>query len=415
MKMTNFKRSMILFFAILGPGIITANVDNDAGGITTYSVIGATYGYQMLWVFIPMVVALFVVQEMGVRMGAVTGKGLADLIREKYGVRLILFAMLGLILSALGNTVAEFAGVAASIEIFGVSKYISVPVSALAVWWLVVKGTYQRVEKAFLVASLLYFSYIISGVLAKPPWGTVAAEMVTPHFQFESGYMAMLIGLVGTTIAPWMQFYIQSAVVEKGITVKEYRLSRLDVGVGVVMVNAVAAFIVVACAATLHKNGVTIETAQDAASALAPLAGRWASELFAFGLFNASLFAASILPLSTAYLICEALGFEAGVDKTWGEAPIFYGLYTFLVVIGAGVILLPHVPLIPIMLWSQVINGILLPLVLIFMLDLINDPDLMGEHVNSKFFNAISWLITIIMIVLTVLLVGISIYQGLSQ
>jgi len=415
MKLTNLKRSMIMFFAILGPGIITANVDNDAGGITTYSVAGATFGYQMLWVFIPMVVALFVVQEMGVRMGAVTGKGLADLIREKYGVRLILFAMLGLILSALGNTVAEFAGVAASVEIFGVSKYISVPVSALAVWWLVVKGTYQRVEKIFLVASLLYFSYIISGVLAEPPWSTVAAEMVTPHFQFESGYMAMLIGLVGTTIAPWMQFYIQSAVVEKGITVKEYRLSRLDVAVGVVMVNVVAAFIVVACAATLHKNGVAIETAQDAASALAPLAGGWASELFAFGLFNASLFAASILPLSTAYLICEALGFEAGVDKTWGEAPVFYGLYTFLVVIGAGVILLPNVPLIPIMLWSQVINGILLPLVLIFMLDLINDPDLMGEHVNSKFFNAISWLITVIMIVLTALLVGVSIYQGLFQ
>lgn len=413
MRMTNWKRNILLFFAVLGPGIITANVDNDAGGITTYSVAGATYGYQMLWVFIPMVVALFVVQEMGVRMGAVTGKGLADLIREKYGVRLILFAILGLILSAMGNTVAEFAGVAASTEIFGISKYFSVPVSAVAVWWLVVKGTYQRVEKIFLVASLLYFSYIISGMLAQPPWGTVLKETVTPHFYFDSGYLAMLIGLVGTTIAPWMQFYIQSAVVEKGITVKEYRLSRLDVGVGVVMVNVVAAFIVVACAATLHKNGVAIETAQDAASALAPLAGRWASELFAFGLFNASLFAASILPLSTAYLICEALGFEAGVDKTWGEAPVFYGLYTILVIIGAGVILLPNVPLIPIMLWTQVINGILLPLVLIFMLDLINDPDLMGEHVNSRTFNIISWLITIIMIILTTLLVGASIYQGL--
>ncbi|MDD4238060.1 MAG: Nramp family divalent metal transporter [Desulfotomaculaceae bacterium] len=413
MKLSNFKRNIIVFFAVLGPGIITANVDNDAGGITTYSIAGATYGYELLWVFLPMVVALFVVQEMGVRMGAVTGKGLADLIREKYGVRLILFAILGLVLSAMGNTVAEFAGVAASTEIFGISKYISVPLSALAVWWLVVKGTYQKVEKIFLMASLLYFSYIISGMLAQPPWGTVLKETVTPHFHFDSGYLAMLIGLVGTTIAPWMQFYIQSAVVEKGITVKEYRLSRIDVAVGVVMVNVVAAFIVVACAATLHKNGVTIETAQDAASALAPLAGRWASELFAFGLFNASLFAASILPLSTAYLICEALGFEAGVDKTWGEAPAFYGLYTFLVVIGAGIILLPNVPLIQIMLWSQVINGILLPLVLIFMLDLINDPDLMGEYVNSKTFNVISWLVTFIMIFLTTLLVGISIYQGL--
>jgi NRAMP (natural resistance-associated macrophage protein)-like metal ion transporter len=415
MRVANWKKNILLFLAILGPGVITANVDNDAGGITTYSVAGATYGYEMLWIFIPMVVALFVVQEMGVRMGAVTGKGLADLIREKYGVRLILFAMLGLILSATGNTVAEFAGVAASMEIFGVSKYFSVPVSALAVWWLVVKGTYQRVEKIFLVASLLYFSYIISGVLAQPPWGTVAAELVTPHFHFESGYLAMLIGLVGTTIAPWMQFYIQSAVVEKGISVKEYRLSRLDVGVGVVMVNVVAAFIVVACAATLHKNGVAIETAQDAASALAPLAGVWASELFAFGLFNASLFAASILPLSTAYLICEALGFEAGVDKTWGEAPVFYGLYTILVAVGAGIILLPNVPLVPIMLWTQVINGILLPLVLIFMLDLVNDPDLMGEYVNSRLFNIISWFITVIMIVLTTLLVVLSIYQGLFQ
>lgn len=413
MKLTVLKRNILLLFAILGPGIITANVDNDAGGITTYSVAGATYGYQVLWVFIPMMVALFVVQEMGLRMGAVTGKGLADLIREKYGVRLIIFAILGLVLSAAGNTVAEFAGVAASVELFGVSKYISVPVSALVVWWLAVKGTYHRVEKIFLIASLLYFSYIISGILANPPWGTVAAELVTPHFQYDSGYLAMLIGLVGTTIAPWMQFYIQSAVVEKGITVKEYRLSRIDVGVGVVMVNVVAAFIVIACAATLHKNGIAVESARDAASALAPLAGRWASELFAFGLFNASLMAASILPLSTAYLICEALGLEAGLNKNWDEAPVFYGLYTFLIIVGAGVILLPNVPLIPIMLWSQVINGILLPLVLIFMLDLINDPDLMGKYVNSKAFNIISWLITIIMIILTILLVVVSIYQGL--
>jgi len=406
-------KKVIFFLSILGPGVITANVDNDAGGITTYSVAGATFGYQMLWVFLPMVLALFVVQEMGVRMGAVTGKGLADLIREKYGVRLILFAMLGLILSSLGNTIAEFAGVAASMEIFNINRYISVPVSALAVWWLVVKGTYQRVEKIFLIASALYFSYVISGILAAPSWDVVLKETVTPHFEFDSQYLAMLIGLVGTTIAPWMQFYIQSAVVEKGITVKEYKLSRLDVIVGVIMVNIVAVFIVVACAATLHKNGISIETAKDAASALMPLAGRWAAEFFAFGLFNASLFAASILPLSTAYLICEALGFEAGVDKTWEEAPVFYWLYTFLVVAGAGIILLPGIPLIPIMLWSQVINGVLLPLVLVFMLDLINDRDLMGEHVNSRVFNLIAWTTTVIMIILTTLLVIFSIFPGL--
>jgi len=406
-------KKILLFLSILGPGVITANVDNDAGGITTYSVVGATFGYQMLWVFLPMVIALFVVQEMGVRMGAVTGKGLADLIREKYGVRLILFAMLGLVLSSLGNTIAEFAGVAASLEIFNVNKYISVPVSAVVVWWLVVKGTYQRVEKVFLIASALYFSYVVSGILAEPPWDIVLKETVTPHFKLDSQYLAMLIGLVGTTIAPWMQFYIQSAVVEKGITVNEYKLSRLDVIVGVIMVNVVAIFIVVACAATLHKNGIAIETAKDAASALMPLAGRWASELFAFGLFNASLFAASILPLSTAYLICEALGFEAGVDKTWEDAPVFYWLYTFLVVAGAGIILIPNIPLIPIMIWSQVINGALLPLVLVFMLNLINDRDLMGEHVNSRVFNLIAWVTTVIMIILTTLLVISSILPGL--
>jgi NRAMP (natural resistance-associated macrophage protein)-like metal ion transporter len=413
MQIKKWYRSFLIFLAVLGPGIITANVDNDAGGITTYSVAGAAFGYKLLWVFIPLVVALFVVQEMGVRMGAVTGKGLADLIREKYGVRLILFAMLGLVLSALGNTIAEFAGIAASMEIFGVSKYISVPLSALFVWYLVVKGSYKRVEKIFLMASALYFCYIISGIMAAPPWDVVLKETVTPHFEFNSAYLAMLIGLVGTTIAPWMQFYIQSAVVEKGITMKEYKLSRIDVMVGVLMVNVVALFIVVACAATLYKNGISIETAKDAATALAPLAGKWASELFAFGLFNASLFAASILPLSTAYLICEALGFEAGIDKTWDDAPVFYWLYTFLVAAGAGIILIPNIPLIPIMLWSQVINGALLPLVLVFMLDLINDRDLMGDYVNSRTFNVVAWTTTVVMIVLTTLLVFTSIFPSL--
>ncbi|ACV62596.1 natural resistance-associated macrophage protein [Desulfofarcimen acetoxidans DSM 771] len=412
-KKSGMWKNILLFLSVVGPGIITANVDNDAGGITTYSVAGASFGYKFLWTFIPMIIALIIVQEMGVRMGAVTGKGLADLIRERYGVKITLLAMLGLVLTAMGNTLAEFAGVAASMEVFGISKYLSVPVAAIIVWWLVVKGSYSRVEKIFLFASALYLCYIVSGVLAQPPWGEVLKETVTPHFSFESGYISMMIGMVGTTIAPWMQFYIQSSVVEKGITAEEYKLSRIDVIFGCFMVNIVALFIVVACAATLYKNGVTIETAKDAAMSLQPLAGPWASELFAFGLFNASLFAASILPLSTAYLICEALGFEAGVDKTWSEAPIFYWLYTLLIVLGAGLILIPELPLITIMLWSQVINGILLPFVLIFMLEIINDKDIMGEYTNSKIFNMIAWITTIIMIGLTTLLVLSSIFPNL--
>ncbi|HEX3015572.1 MAG TPA: divalent metal cation transporter [Desulfobacteria bacterium] len=398
-------RKLFLFLAVVGPGIVTANVDNDAGGITTYAVTGASFGYKLLWIFIPMTLALIVVQEMSARMGAVTGKGLADLIRESYGVRITLFVMLGLLLADLGNTVSEFAGVAASTEIFGISKYISVPIGALLVWWVVVRGSYKQVERVFLIASALYLCYVLSGAMAKPPWGYVAQQMVTPSFSFKSDYLSMVIGLIGTTIAPWMQFYIQSAVVEKGVGVKEYKYSRLDVIVGCFMTDFVALFIVLATAATLYAQGIHIETAKDAAVSLAPLAGRWASALFAFGLLNASLFSASILPLATAYYICEAFGFEAGVDKAWREAPVFYWLYTFLVVVGAGVILLPGLPLIAVMLWSQVVNGILLPFVLVFMLKLINNRVLMGEHVNSRAFNFVAWLTTVIMIALTSLLV----------
>ncbi|MCL6561190.1 MAG: Nramp family divalent metal transporter, partial [Firmicutes bacterium] len=306
--------ALILFLSVLGPGIITANVDNDAGGITTYSVAGATFGYKLLWVFIPMTLALTVVQEMSARMGAVTGKGLADLIRERYGVRIILFVMIGLIFADLGNTVSEFAGVAASTEIFGVSKYISVPIGALLVWLIVIRGSYKQVERVFLVASALFFCYVISGIMAKPPWGEVLQEMVTPSFSFNSDYIGMLIGVIGTTIAPWMQFYIQSAVVEKGITAEKYKYSRLDVIIGCFMTDFIAVFIVIACAATLFANNIEIETAKDAAIALAPLAGKWASILFAFGLLNASLFSASILPLASAYYVCEAFGIEAGID-----------------------------------------------------------------------------------------------------
>ncbi len=410
-----YLRNFFLLLAVIGPGIITANVDNDAGGITTYSVAGASFGYKLLWVFIPMTLALIVVQEMSARMGAITRKGLADLIRENFGVRLTFCIMVGLIFADLGNTVSEFAGVAASMEIFGVSKYLSVPVGAYMVWWTVVKGTFKVVERVFLVASALYFTYVASGILANPPWGQVSMELITPHFEMDSAYLVMIIGLIGTTIAPWMQFYIQSAVVEKGITAKEYKYSRMDVIFGCLMTDVIAIFIVVACAATLFANNITIDTAKDAAIALEPLAGKWASMLFAFGLLNASIFSASILPLATAYYVCEAFGFEAGVNKTWGEAPVFYWLYTVLIIIGAGIILIPDVPLITIMLWSQVVNGILLPFVLIFMLQLINDEDLMGDYVNSRWYNLIAWSTTIIMVSLTIALVITSLFPDLMS
>jgi NRAMP (natural resistance-associated macrophage protein)-like metal ion transporter len=404
-------RRLFLFLAVVGPGIITANVDNDAGGITTYSLAGASFGYKLLWSLIPITVALIVVQEMCARMGAVTGKGLADLIRERFGVRITFYAMLGLLLADLGNTISEFAGVAASMELFGVSKYISVPLGALLVWGLVVRGSYKSVERVFLLACGLYLCYVASGILAHPPWGEVMRDLVVPSFSLNSSYLTMLVGVVGTTIAPWMQFYIQAAVVEKGITVKDYGYSKVDVIAGCFMVNLVALFIIVSCAATLHVYGIKIESAKDAALALAPLAGPWASWLFALGLLNASLFSASILPLATAYIICEGFGIEAGVDKSWREAPVFYWLYTLIIIIGAGVILIPDMPLILVMFWSQVVNGVLLPFVLIFMLLLINNADIMGSYVNSRTYNVISWVTVAVMIILTLMMVVTSIFQ----
>ena len=410
-RMANLSRRFWIFLLILGPGIITANVDNDAGGITTYSVAGATLGYKLLWTIIPMTLALIVVQEMCARMGAVTGKGLADLIRERTGVKWTAFIMLTLLLANLGNTICEFAGVAASMELFGVVKYIAVPLGALGIWVLVLKKSYKFVEKVFLAACVLYFTYLVSGYMAHPSWKEVGRELVIPNFSFDSNYLAILVGVIGTTIAPWMQFYIQSAVVEKGITVKDYGYCKWDVISGCFMTNIVALFIIVACAATIHVHGLKIESAKEAALALGPLAGRWAQWLFALGLLNASLFSASILPLATAYFVCEAFGFEAGVNRSWKEAPVFYWLYTLLIVIGAGVILIPNIPLIPVMFWSQVANGVLLPFVLIFMLILINNKDLMGTYVNNWTFNIISWVTVVIMIVLTVMMVVTSFLQ----
>ena len=395
---------LVVFFAVVGPGIITANVDNDAGGITTYSLAGGRYGYTLLWALIPVTIALVVVQEMCARMGAVTGKGLGDLIRERFGVKLTFYLMLGLLFTNLGNIASEFSGLAAGGEIFGPSRYITVPVGAFLVWWLVIKGTYRQVEKVFLFACLFYITYFVSGALAHPQWGEVARHTVMPTLSFQPADLTMLIGVVGTTIAPWMQFYLQSAVVDKGITARDYAYSRTDVIVGCVVAALVAYFIVLTTAASIFHAGKPIETAKDAALALGPLAGKYCSQLFAFGLVNASLFAASILPLSTAYCICEAMGWPRGLNNAFAEAPQFYGLYTGLIVIGAGLVLLPGAPLLQIMYLSQVINGMLLPFVLIFMLVLINDHLLMGRYRNSPTFNLIAWATVIVMNLLTVAL-----------
>ncbi|MFN7985828.1 MAG: Nramp family divalent metal transporter [Thermoanaerobaculia bacterium] len=402
------------FLAIVGPGVITANVDNDAGGIATYSMAGAQFGYALLWVLVPVTLALIVVQEMSSRLGAITGKGLADLIRENFGLRITFYILLALLVTDIGNTVAEFAGWAAAMEIFGVPRVVSVPIGAFVVWWMVVKGTYRTVEKIFLVACTVYFTYVVSALMARPGWSDVVKQTFEPRVQGDSAWLLMIIGIVGTTIAPWMQFYLQSSIVEKRIGPEEYGISRWDVIVGCFMAAVVAFFIVVACGATLHPRGIEIHGAEEAALALAPLAGTWAKTLFAIGLANASLFAASILPLATAYSICEGLGFEAGVNKTWKEAPEFLGLYTLMIAIGAGTIMIPGVPLFPVLFLSQVLNGLLLPFILVFMLLLINNEELMGEWVNGRFWNAVAWGTTGIMGILTIALVVTTIFPGLA-
>ena len=399
-------RRLAWLFAILGPGVITSNVDNDAGGIYTYSVAGARYGYSLLWVLVPVTVALVVVQEMCSRMGTVTGKGLADLIREHFGLRTTFLLMMAVLVTNFGNTVAEFAGVASSLELFGVNRYVSVPVGAAFVWWLVVFGSYKSVEKVFLIACLIYVAYPFSGILARPDWTAALHGSVVPHMRFDLPTVAMVVGIVGTTIAPWMQFYLQSSVVEKESKISDYGDLRLDVVIGSIMAVVVAFFIVVACAATLHREGIfEIASGADAARALAPLAGRYASWLFALGLANASLFAASILPLATAYSVCEGLGLEAGVDRKFSEAPEFYWLYTALIVGGAGMILLPGAPLLRIILVSQIMNGVLLPFVLVFMIRLVNRRSIMGEFTNGRTYDAVAWGTVGLLVVLTVLMV----------
>ena len=391
---------------MLGPGLITSNVDNDAGGISTYSVAGAKYGYALLWALIPMTIALYVTEEMCARLGVVTGKGLSDLIREEFGFRSTFFVMLFGFLVDLANVVAEFAGIAAAMEIFHVTRYISVPIAGLLVWLLVLRGSYRQVEKIFLVLCTFYLTYIAAAILAKPDWIVATKSLVIPAFQFNAPYLLMLTALIGTTIAPWQFFYMQASFVEKRVGARQYKEARADVLVGSISCMVIVFFVIVACAATLYVTGHRdIGAASEAAQALKPLAGAYAASLFAFGLLNASLFAACILPLSTSHVICEGLGFEAGIDHKFKNAPMFYGLYTVLIVIGGGLILIPGAPLLKILVFSQVANGVWLPIVLIFMVLLANRRDLLGDHVNSTTFNVVAWVTSIAMIILTIVLV----------
>jgi NRAMP (natural resistance-associated macrophage protein)-like metal ion transporter len=405
----HWRTRLILVFAVLGPGFITANVDNDAGGILTYSSAGAQFGYTLLWTMIPITLALIVVQEMCARMGVVTGKGLSDLIREEFGLRITFVIMILLVAVNFTNVVTEFSGIAGSMQLFHITKYVSVPICSLIVWALVVKGDYKSVEKVFLIASVFYIAYIITGVLSGPDWHLAIVETIKlppRSFWSDKAYVYTTIAVIGTTITPWMQFYLQSSIVDKGVSVRQYKASRLDVIVGSIFTDVVAWFIVVACAATLYTHGVrNITDPSDAAGAMKPLAGQYAFILFAAGLFNASLFSASILPLSTAYTVCEGLGFESGLDKGFRDAKFFYWLYSLLLFAGAAVVLIPNFPLVKFSILSQVLNGVLLPLILVFMLKLINKHELMGKYTNKRWFNVVAWATAIIVTALSLVLV----------
>ncbi|PYY08193.1 MAG: Mn transporter [Acidobacteria bacterium] len=397
---------LLAFFAVFGPGFITANVDNDPGGILTYSQAGAKFGYRLLWTLIPTTIALIVVQEMAARMGAVTGKGLHDLIREEFGIRATFFVSFVFGLADLGNIVAEFAGLASGMGLFGISKYFVVPIGAFLVWIVVVHNSYKPFERILILFSLLFFVYPVSAFLAHPDWHAAIHDTFVPQIIRSSDYLIMVVGLIGTTITPWMQFYLQASIVEKGIGKKQYSLAKWDVISGCIITDVIAFFVVLACAATLYVSGVrNISDATEAAVALRPLAGDFAYLLFALGLVNAAMLSAAILPLATAYNICEGLGAESGVNKRFSEAPVFYWLYTFLIVSGAGVVLIPRLPLIRLILFSQVANGALLPFLLVFMLLLVNRKKLMGEYTNSRPANVIAWATSIIIMVLTIAMI----------
>ena len=404
---------LLIYLAIFGPGVITASAGNDAGGIATFASVGADHGYQLLWVLIPLTFSLGIVQEMCARMGAVTGKGLADLIRERFGVRWTALVMLALLVANGGVTVSEFVGIAAAMELFGIARYISVPIAAIAIWWLIVKGSYQRVERVFLAMSLVFLGYVVAAFLAHPAWTTVARELVHPHFELAPAYLFTFVAVIGTTISPYMQVFIQSSVVEKGVRPETYRLTRIDVWVGTIFAILIVFFIVISTAATLHVRGEHVDSAAEAAHALRPLAGAYAESLFAIGLFGASMLAAGVLPLATAYSISEALGFEKGVSSSFREAPIFVGIFTFLVALGALIGMMPGLPLIRVLLVTQVINGVLLPVILFAVLRLVNDRELMGEYVNGLVYNLAAWATAIIVSALSLLMIVTSVFPNL--
>lgn len=409
------RRRLLGYLAILGPGMIAASAGNDAGGIATFAAVGAEQGYRLLWILIPITISLGLVQEMCARMGAVTGKGLADLIRERFGVRWTAFVMLALLIANGGVTVSEFVGIAAATELFGIPRFISVPLSAAAIWWLVVKSSYQRVERVFLLMSLVFLGYIVSAFLAKPDWSAVAVGLVKPSFSLDYAYLFTFVAIVGTTISPYMQVYVQSSVVEKGVTPENYGKTKWDVWVGTILAILVVFFIVVSTAATLHKHGLHIGSAADAARALEPFAGPYAEKLFAIGLFGASMLAAGVLPLATAYSISEALGFEKGVSRSFREAPIFIGVFTFLIAVGAAIAVIPGLPLIRVLLVTQVINGLLLPIILFAILKLVNDRELMGAHVNSLLYNIGAWLTAIIVTLLSLLFILVTLFPNILR
>ncbi len=409
------RQRLLAFIAILGPGMITANAGNDAGGIATFASVGADFGYSLLWILIPITISLGIVQEMCARMGAVTGKGLADLIRERFGVRWTALIMLALLIANAGVTVSEFVGIAAASELFGIPHYISVPLTAIVIWFLIVKGSYKRVERVFLLMSLVFLGYVVSAFLSRPDWSAVAVGLVRPEFRFEHAFLFTFVAVIGTTISPYMQVYVQSSVVDKGITPENYGKTKTDVWVGTIFAILIVFFIIVSTAATLHKAGIQISTAGDAANALRPLAGRYAQTLFGLGLFGASMLAAGVLPLATAYSISEALGFEKGVSRSFREAPIFLGTFTFLVAVGAFIAIVPNLPLIRVLLVTQVINGLLLPFVLFAVLRLVNNRELMGRHVNGPIYNIAAWLTAIVVTILSLLFIAISIFPNLGR
>ena len=405
------RKRLLAYVAILGPGMITANAGNDAGGIATFASVGAEFGYSLLWLLIPITIALGIVQEMCARMGAVTGKGLADLIRERFGVRWTALIMLALLIANAGVTVSEFVGIAAATELFGISRFVTVPLAAIVIWWLIVKGSYKKVERAFLLMSLVFLGYIVSAFLSRPDWGAVAVGVVKPSFRLEHAFLFTFVAVIGTTISPYMQVYVQSSVVEKGVTIEDYAQTKIDVWVGTIFAILIVFFIVVSTAATLHRAGIQITSAADAAHALRPLAGRYAQTLFGLGLFGASMLAAGVLPLATAYSISEALGFEKGVSRSFREAPIFLGTFTFLVAVGALIAVIPNLPLISVLLVTQVINGLLLPVVLFAVLRLVNDRELMGAHVNGTLHNIAAWLTAIIVTALSLAFIIITVIK----